>query len=437
MKKIYYDITNLIEWKGNLTGIPRVTDELALRLKGRKDVDFIRWDFVNKRFTMVDIADYYENIAPQNRSYFKRGNGRQTPIIEPGFIGLTKKIIRRSPLLSRVAGDAKRKLVVARDKYADSKIKTIPNNRLELDNEGVIFIPCGLWDNEPYIQSLISYKKSGLRLCFLSYDILPIVVPQFSGQWGLPMIDFTNRVTSICDRIFSISEHTTSDLKDYLKGAGKKVPKIKTIRLGDMFSDTSPVPPSDPIFKRSKVLETGEDFILCTGTLEARKNHTLLYYTYKLALSKGIELPKIIVAGRPGHRTQDIISIIEDDPDTKNNILLLKDVSDGELSWLYANCRFSIYPSFYEGWGLPIAESISKGVPCLASNTSSMPEVAPGFADYFNPASADDCLSMIQTYLDDKHISKVRKKIAGYKPVSWDLTYTQVIEELETISLEG
>ena len=66
--------------------------------------------------------------------------------------------------------------------------------------------------------------------------------------------------------------------------------------------------------------------------------------------------------------------------------------SDEELAWMYKNCAFSIYPSFYEGWGLPIAESAFYGAPCLASSTSSMPEVAGSAVDYFNPASTDSCM---------------------------------------------
>lgn len=428
-KTLYYDITNLYEWKGNLTGIPRTTDEIALRLRDTENVQFITWNFADKRFELIDIEDYYENIAPKNRAFFKKHPKDVGKDQRYSFAGIIKKVIRHSYVLSKTTELTLKSIRRAKD-ITKNAVETEP---LVLDKGATVFIPCGLWDNERYIQTLVQYKEEGAYLAFLSYDLLPIVVPQFSGQWGKPMKDFTDRITSLCDIVFSISEHTKGDLEKHLRQEKLRVPKITTIRLGDMFSSTKPATPTDKRFLASGILQTKEDFILCTGTLEARKNHTLLYYTYKLAASRGVKLPRLVVAGRPGYRTRDIISIIEDDLEVNRSIILLKDVSDEELSWLYAHCKFSVYPSFYEGWGLPIAESISKGVPCLASNTSSMTEVAPGFVDYFNPASPEECLAAIDSYMDKKRFTEVKQRTKNYKPVSWDTTFRQVAAELDKL----
>ena len=114
------------------------------------------------------------------------------------------------------------------------------------------------------------------------------------------------------------------------------------------------------------------------------------------------------------------------DPDTKEQFIFLHNVSDEELSWLYDHCLFSIYPSFYEGWGLPIAESIAHGKPCLASNTSSMPEIAGDLLTYFSPYSSDECLQAIVGLLDPRARQKATTKIKKYRPVSWDQTFDQI-----------
>ena len=424
---LYYDITSLIEWKGNLTGIPRTVDEIARRLKNEPNVIFIRWSFKNQHFEKVDIENYYAVIDPSNRAYFNnnekvknKGKVKPTPI---------KKIIRSSRILSRLV-----ELIIGLVRKAELfLVNEQTAGRLDVDAESVIFIPCGLWDNDEYIKSILDYKEKGSKIAFLSYDLLPIVVPQFSGQWGNAMTKFTDKITSICDVVFCISEHTKKDLERHLSEKSLIVPKIVNIRLGDEFTEHNPTIPKDQRFVDSKLSQKNEEFILCTGTLEARKNHTLLYYTYKLAKSRGIKLPKMIVAGRVGYRTENIISIIEEDPETMDNILILKDVSDQELAWLYANCRFTVYQSFYEGWGLPIAESVSKGIPCIASNTSSMLEVAPGFIKHFNPASPDEYLKAIIEYMDNNNLKAVKNKLKKYRPVSWDFTYAQVIKELGSI----
>ncbi len=162
------------------------------------------------------------------------------------------------------------------------------------------------------------------------------------------------------------------------------------------------------------------------GTIEARKNHTLLYYTYKLAKDRGITLPKLVVVGRPGWKADNIYDIMTSDPDINEQLIILQDICDNELSWLYENCLFSIYPSFYEGWGLPIAESIARKVPCICSNTSSMPEIAGNLVDYFSPLSADECLAAIVRLLDKEQLRKAKERVALYKPTSWDQSFATV-----------
>ncbi len=85
---------------------------------------------------------------------------------------------------------------------------------------------------------------------------------------------------------------------------------------------------------------------------------------------------------------------------------------------------------FTKVWGLPIAESIANGVPCICSNTSSMTEVAPGFVEYFNPTSADECLDAIKHYMGNSNYEKAKRNIKKYKPVSWDDTYKQIEQAL-------
>jgi hypothetical protein len=129
------------------------------------------------------------------------------------------------------------------------------------------------------------------------------------------------------------------------------------------------------------------------GTIEPRKNHTVLYYAYKLAKTRSIMLPRVVIVGRRGWGSDDIVRILTEDPDVKDDFVLLLNTSDDELSWLYGHCLFTIFPSFYEGWGIPIGESVARGVPCLCSDSSSMVEIAEGHVAHFAPTSTDECLA--------------------------------------------
>jgi len=129
-----------------------------------------------------------------------------------------------------------------------------------------------------------------------------------------------------------------------------------------------------------------------------------------------------VIVGRPGWLAHDIYTIIANDPETKDKFIFLKNVTDNELAWLYKNCAFTIYPSFYEGWGLPVAESIGYGVPCLCSNTSSIPEIAGDIVDYFSPSSPEECLEAMVRLLKPAELAKAKKRVVRYVPTSWDTT---------------
>lgn len=429
MQKIYYDITHLVGWKGGLTGIPRTTDEIARRLMKHKNVVFVSWDVANCKFVKIDIVDYYTNVDPANRSYFKESESKQPNPADNSVSFSMKSLIIRTPVLGKASKRAHIALKKARGVASRARSKDL-RTEISLNKDDTFFIPCGVWDDRAYITTLINYKKKGVKLAFISYDMLPIVVPQFSGQWGKPMEDFTEKITANCDVVFSISEYTKNDLIQWLEKRKHRIPTIDVIRLGDAYQLSSPKPPHQKIFP-SELINKEDEFVLCVGTVEARKNHTLLYYTYKLAKSRGVKLPRLVIAGRPGHRTENIIGIINDDPDVNSDIVMLFNADDHELSWLYQNCRFTVYPSFYEGWGLPIAESVANGIPCICSNTSSMTEVAPGYVEYFNPNSPDECLDRLIYLLDQKNLRTSKKRLEKYEPISWDFTYNQICKSFE------
>lgn len=256
------------------------------------------------------------------------------------------------------------------------------------------------------------------------YDMLPIVTPQYSGHSTAMLKNYSTQVYPLCDLIFSISEHTKEDVAKWLQNNSLLVPNISVVRLGDDFTRKETRKPNVTLPK---------NYLLCVGTIEARKNHALLYYVYKLAKQRQIMLPKIVIVGRVGWLAEDIYKVITTDPDTKDDFIIMHGVDDNELSWLYENCLFTVYPSFYEGWGLPIAESIAHGKTVVASNTSSMPEIAGDLITYFTPASSEECLASIQNLLVSKNRQRATDKLKAYRPYSWDQTYDIISTAIKEI----
>lgn len=434
-QKYIIDVTQLVHWQGRLTGIPRVVEELALRFPSQKDheVEYVSWV---KEVNDMCVVDLQATLAIRGNGieYVKQdsqGGGLVVDTyVEPTRISITRQAKSfTKKALKRMGADKMSVVVRLRERLHQAN--TLTYKKATVQKNDIFFIGAGEWWDENFIKLVEAYHQKGVKIVQVSHDILPIVTPQFAGHATDSLATYNSRIMPIADLVLAVSESTKRDVTKWLETKNLTVPTIEVFRLGEDFTAAEIKQPSGEDFLATQV--KGNDYILCVGTVEARKNHAILYYTYKLALAKDIELPKLLIVGRRGWKTDDVYDYITNDPDIKHQLIFLQDISDEELSWLYENALFTIYPSFYEGWGMPIAESIMRGVPCLASNTSSMIEVAPGYADYFTPSSTDELLNGIIDLLRPGQLAKKRRHIKGYKSTSWDESFNQVLEKMENI----
>lgn len=425
MGKLVIDITELANWQGKLTGVPRVMDELSSRFAGDGKCVFVTWDGPSKSYREVDfVPDGGQGKKTSQPAAITDSRGQKLS----GAINLAKKVKRRSRVATKV--------LILPEKAARKLLATQPlpeSGRAVYPQKGDLVFVLADWhgSDQAFVDYLISLKRAGVGLAQMSYDLLPIVTPQYSGHATDSLTNYTKSVYPLCDIIFAISEHTRKDIIAWLRQNRLDVPQVEVMRLGDGFRLAKPIEPADSKFVKSR--QDNGDFVLCVGTVEARKNHALLYYVYKLARQKNIDLPNIVIVGRRGWKSDDIYEIITTDPQTKDQFVFLEGAADEELAWLYDNALFSVYPSFYEGWGLPIAESIAHGLPCVCSNTSSMPEIAGDLVDYFSPYSTDECLEAMTNMLKSGAINAAKRKIEAYRPVAWDQSASFVKKFIEEI----
>jgi glycosyltransferase involved in cell wall biosynthesis len=194
---------------------------------------------------------------------------------------------------------------------------------------------------------------------------------------------------------------------------------VKVVRLGEDVAVDKPLRPERvPANKR---------FVLAVGTFEVRKNYILLYQAMKLAQLEGRAFPHIVIAGRKGWLTDELAHILDLDPQARKGITWLENASDNELSWLYKNCMFTVFPSLAEGWGLPIVESLQHGKMSIASGVSSMLEIGDGLVDYFLPYDARECLQKVLYYVaENRYVSMNEKVEKAYTTFTWDESYQEL-----------
>jgi glycosyltransferase involved in cell wall biosynthesis len=129
-------------------------------------------------------------------------------------------------------------------------------------------------------------------------------------------------------------------------------------------------------------------FWLSVGTIEPRKNQRLLVEAYAQYLARGGAPMPLVLAGGKGWLMEDFPRFLEE-LGVAGQVIVTGYVTDAELTWLYRNCYANLYPSLFEGFGLPVLEGMQFGAPTLASNSSSIPEVAGDAAILLPPEGAD------------------------------------------------
>ncbi len=402
MATIWVDVTDFKNWRGHLTGIQRVAVNVGLSLKESKDnVKYIYYDDYLNKFLEAEIELGSEGIK----------SGRLA-----NYLPLTY----RNDIVSRVFRKLKILLI---DRPSPAPVQ----------KGDVFFVP---GSNVPYkryaglLKQLVEDKE--LQLVHVVHDVLPLTTPHyFDDDLKQQFSTYFRTLVPVMSALVSVSQTTNDEVASvFAKEIKQHNVATSVIPSGSDFGGGSGTKPAKFPYK------SGE-FVISVGTIEPRKNRELLYAAYRLAANEGVALPPLIVSGKKGWRSSDFLSVASQDPAVKDSMIIRTDINDEELLWLYQNCKFSVYPSHAEGWGLPIAESLYYGKPCIAVEQSSMPEAAQGI---IVPIDAYDSRRCMQAIVDLNKTANYKKEVARTKkfsPIKWSDSSKQYADLLDALVENG
>ncbi|MDN5354158.1 MAG: hypothetical protein PWQ09_914 [Candidatus Cloacimonadota bacterium] len=166
-----------------------------------------------------------------------------------------------------------------------------------------------------------------------------------------------------------------------------------------------------------KVAEVEGKFLFYLARVEhPGKNHLNLIKAYE-QLPKDVKQEyELVFAGKVWEGSEPVMHYVANSAD-KARIKFLGFVEEAELSWLYKNCNLYVFPSFYEGFGLPLLDAMNYGVPIICSNTSSLPEVGGDAVLTFDPSDSKQIAERILQVLQDKDLQNRMIK-AGFERLS-------------------
>lgn len=295
------------------------------------------------------------------------------------------------------------------------------------------------WSDRNYLLDVRTLRdRVGMVYVPLVFDLIPLI----NSSWfiGSLVRDYRAWFTSLlhsADGCLAISQATRRDLLDKSVERQAAIPPeaVPVVALdGDFRQDAA-----DRSILRNYAL-CARPFVLLVSTLEPRKNHVGAFQAWVMLRDRldAADLPDLVCVGGRGWLNDAIHRTLRHDPALRERVHILHGVPDDRLATLYENCLFAIYPSFYEGWGLPVSEALSYGKVPAISAVSSLPEAGGRFARYFDPHDPVTIADAVCALLDKPTRDAAEAAIAAdYQPRTWHHIARDLLDKAVSVRPRG
>jgi glycosyltransferase involved in cell wall biosynthesis len=478
----FFDVTDImlyIEKYTTVTGIQRVSFEVIKRMIERHGAQAVRlsyWD--RKRHEYLSIESSFiaemDEFDPDILSSVFFGRSARSHLDTPPMLHryrnhplkyhlhslrLNYQALRGNEGHFNKHGSSIsewRKFRASAPQKTNSKLSNLDRQPvLEIAKSGDPLIILGAsWNIEGLSECFQSLKDShNMKISQMVYDLIPILMPEhiasdFSEEFYL----WLKASTSYCTNYFVDSKNTARDLALFMDEIDvvrpiMTVPLAQNFHMADPKRTASYISPSARLtsyrarvdyskgIQRDILNLSKMPFVLVVGTMESRKNIWRLAQAWQ-RLSRetdGLDLPKLVFAGKPGWHNEDFNQLIKATGNLGGWIQFANNPTDTELAYLYETCVFTAMVSLYEGWGLPIGESLFFGKTAVVANNSSMPEVGGDMVEYCDAHSIDSIYAACRKLITEpKHRATLEARIAGTKLRTWDDVTSDFVEFLIT-----
>lgn len=236
-------------------------------------------------------------------------------------------------------------------------------------------------------------ENSDIKTVVTIHDLIYLRYPEYYSRIDRKIYDQKFRhACKVATKIHAISEQTKQDLMTYFLVPEERI-RVIYQSINPVFFERASEAQKQELRKKYQL---PQKFILSVGTVEPRKN--------LLGLLEGMTLSKayvpLVVVGKLTDYQHKVQKFIEADLN-RLEVFFLSQIKDDELSVLYQMAEVMVYPSFFEGFGLPVAEAQASGCPVITSYTSSLPEVGGDAALYVNPVRPEAIGKALAKVLSD------------------------------------
>jgi glycosyltransferase involved in cell wall biosynthesis len=398
---------------------PPVRDKRQIVPDGRIFFDVTDWVHAGERLTGTARVQYsqFHSLPPE---LAKR-------VVPVSWIGGTNSLFVLTPEEIRAGNIADRI-----GKRQDDHPSALRGDAIRPGDR--LYSSSGAWiGNFGHFEALLRLKRIyGLPIGCVIHDLVRVDLAHLYDEKRARA--FSDRLTELAktvDCFLTYSNATEQSLADFLRQKMQLTLSGASFPLGEGSALDGSADSTVPAEMRS----VSGPFMVVVGSVEPRKNHIVLLQALKrLKAEFGVDAPMLVIAGADHLGSPALDHWLAANPDVADLVIRIRNASDPEIAWLYENALLSLYPSIGEGWGLPVAESCQHGLVCLASDVSSIPEAARGFAvllDPYDPVAWCDAIA--ERIREPEILARERRRIvAEWQPRSWQESVSRVLDAVQS-----
>lgn len=265
------------------------------------------------------------------------------------------------------------------------------------------------------------------RIIVTIYDMVYKLFPETMARSNYKRLEKELKSSADrADKIVTISMNSKKEIMEYLDVAEDRIDIVYPGIDANIYSKDFP----PQRFEETKAkYRLPSRYILYLGTLEPRKNIGRIIDAYVLFIKEADEEINLVIAGKKGWMFDEIFKKVED-YGLEDKIIFTGYVDEGDKPLIYKMSDLFIFPSLYEGFGMPVLEAMAAGVPVITSNTSALPEVAGDAALLINPLDVEDIAYAIKKLMKDEALrnSLIQKGQKRSRDFSWKKSAEKLLD---------
>ena len=322
----------------------------------------------------------------------------------------------------------------------DAALNAAAHGPLQVFAPGAMLVNLGnSWGIADYFRGLRAAQRSaGVRYVPFLHDCVPLVMPEHCVRTLVQdYVRWFSAVGVHAHGLLCNSECTRADGRRFLDSLlpGLNLP-MEVVRLN--ADPRGQVAPDPSALEGTRAPRPPERYVLFVATIESRKDHLTVFRAWLTLLRRhgAGRVPRLVCVGAEGWHAEAAMNLLEGSPELNRQVVLLHDVSDAGLAALYRDCLFTLYNSHYEGWGLPVTESLAWGKVPLVPRHSALVESGEGAAVFVEPQSEADMVAAVERLLfEPGALAEAERAVAAHgTPRRWEAVLGQVNAALDAFA---